>query len=183
MQIGKKIKELREERKMSLTELSQQSGIQLATLSRMEHLKMTGTLESHMKIAQAFGVSLPQLYSDIIKEENKIEVKTSKSSSEVFVHSKRSSYEILTAKILSRKMMPILLKIEPGGTTHQEQNQAGCEKFIFVLEGKIEAKIAGETYSLSKNNTLYFDASLEHKFINTGKALARVICVSTPVAL
>ena len=183
MQIGKRVKELREERKMSLTELSQQSGIQLATLSRMEHLKMTGTLESHLKIAQAFGVSLPQLYSDIIKEENKIEVKTSKSASEVFVHSKNSSYEILTARVLSRKMMPILLKIEPGGETHKEQNQLGCEKFIFVLEGKIEAKIAEETYSLSKNNTLYFDASLEHKFMNTGKALARVICVSTPVAL
>ena len=183
MQIGKKVKQLREERKMSLTELSQQSGVQLATLSRMEHLKMTGTLESHLKIAQALSVSLPQLYSDIIKEEKKVEVKTSKSPSDVFVHSKKSSYEILTAKILSRKMMPILLKIEPDGTTHQEQNQAGCEKFIFVLEGKIEAKIAGETYSLSKNNSLYFDASLEHKFFNKGKALARVICVSTPVAL
>lgn len=183
MQIGKKIKELREGRKMSLTELSEKSTVQLATLSRMENLKMTGTLESHMKIAKALEVSLPQLYSDIIKEDKKVEIKTSQTPSDVFVHSKKSSYEILTAKVLSRKMMPILLKIDPGGETHREQNQAGCEKFIFVLEGKIEAKIAEESYTLSKNNTLYFDASLEHKFMNAGKALARVICVSTPVAL
>ena len=183
MQIGKKIKQLREERKMSSTELSQKSGVQLATLSRMEHLKMTGTLESHLKIAQALGVSLPQLYSDIINEENKIEVKTSKSPSEVFVHSKKSSYEILTAKVLSRKMMPILLKIESGGETHKEQNQMGCEKFIFVLEGKIEAKVGDDSFQLAKNNSLYFDASVKHTFINTGKATAKMLCVTTPVSL
>ena len=168
---------------MSLTELSQESGVQLATLSRMENLKMTGTLESHMKIARALRVSLPQLYNDIIKEEKKVELQTSKSPNEVFVHSKKSSYEMLTAKVLSKRMMPILLKIEPGGETHPEQNSPGTEKFIFILGGKIDAKIDEETYSLSKNNTLYFDASLEHKLENTGKAVARVICVATPVVL
>ena len=183
MLIGKKIKELREARKMSLTELSQQSGVQLATLSRMENLKMTGTLESHMKIAQALGAALPQLYNDIIKEEKKVELQTAKSSGDVFVHSKKSSYEILTGKVLSKKMMPILFKIEPGGETHLEHNPFGTEKFIFVLEGKIDVKIDGETYPLSKSNTLYFDASLEHKLMNTSKAPARVICVATPVVL
>ena len=183
MLIGKKIQELREERKMSLTELCKKSGVQLATLSRIENLKMTGTLESHLNIAKALEVSLPQLYNEIIKEEKKVEVQTSRSLSDVFVHSKKSSYEILTPKVLAKKMMPILLKIEPGGETHQEQNQIGCEKFIFVLEGKVAVEIAGESYALSKNNTLYFDASMEHKFVNSGKSLARVICVSTPVAL
>ncbi len=183
MLIGKKIKELREARKMSLTEVSQQSGVQLATLSRMENLKMTGTLESHIKIAQALGVSLPQLYSDLIKEGKKVDLQTAKSSNDVFVHSKKSSYEILTAKVLSKKMMPILLKIEPAGETHAEQNPPGTEKFIFILEGKIAATIAGETYALSRSNTLYFDASLEHKLVNTGKRAARVICVATPVVL
>ena len=183
MQIGKKIKELREARKMSLTELAQQSKIQLATLSRIENLKMTGTLESHLKIAQALSVNLPQLYSDIIKEEKKVEVQSAKSTSDVFVHSKKSSYEILTAKVLSKKMMPMLLKIEPGGETQLEQNHLGTEKFIFILKGKIEARIAGETYALSKYHTLYFDASLEHKFINTAKAPVRMICVASPVVL
>ena len=183
MQIGNRIKQLRTERKMSLTELSKQSGVQLATLSRIEHLKMTGTLESHLKIAKALGVPLPQFYSDILKEDKKVDVQTSKTSSDVFVHSEKSSYEILTAKVLSKKMMPILLKLEPGAETSLEQNPHGCEKFIFVLEGKIEARIAEETYFISKSNTLYFDASLEHKLINAGKALARVICVLSPVAL
>ena len=183
MYIGHKVKELREANRMSLTDLSKKSGVQLATLSRIENLKMTGTLDSHMKIAQALSITLPQLYSDVVNEDEKLRVQTPKSLTDVFVHSEKSSYEILTTKVLTKRMMPILLKIEAGGQTNKEQNQMGSEKFIFVLEGKIEVKIGKEIFSLGKHNTLYFNASIEHQFVNIGKVTAKVICVGTPVAL
>ncbi len=183
MYIGKRLKELRKDRGMSLTDLAEKSGVQIATLSRIEHLKMTGTLESHMSIAKALEIDITQLYAGIIKEEDKVDLRTAKSATDVFVHSDKSSYEILTSNILSKKMMPILLKIEENGRTNKEQNQAGTEKFIFVLEGKIEVSIGKESYPLSKHNTLYFDASLEHYFVNKGKSMAKVLCVATPVAL
>ena len=183
MYIGKRVQELRKVRGMSLTELAEKSGVQIASLSRIENMKMTGTLESHMKIAQALGVDVTQLYTAIIKEEDKARVHTPKSLSDVFVHSDKSSYEILTSNVLGKRMMPILLKIEPEGRTNMEQNPPGSEKFIFVLEGKIEVQVGDKTYSLSRYNTLYFDASLEHKFVNAGKTTAKVICVGTPVAL
>jgi transcriptional regulator with XRE-family HTH domain len=183
MYIGKRLKELRKMRGMSLTDLAEKSGVQIATLSRIEHLKMSGTIESHMNIARALNIDITQLYTGIIKEEDKIDHRTSQPSTDVFAYSDKSSYEILTANILSKKMMPILLKIEPDGRTNKEQNQGGTEKFIFVLDGKIEAAIGKDSYPLSKHNTLYFDASLEHCFINNGKTMAKVLCVTTPVAL
>ncbi|MBI3618299.1 MAG: cupin domain-containing protein [Candidatus Omnitrophica bacterium] len=146
-------------------------------------MKMTGTLESHMNIARALGVDITQLYTAIITEEDKAQVQTPRSVSDVFVHSEKSSYEILTSNILSKRMMPILLKIEAEGRTNMEQNPPGSEKFVFVLDGKIEVQAGEKTYALSRYNTLYFDASLEHKFVNVGKVTARVICVGTPVAL
>ena len=183
MLIGQKVKELRKKQKMSLSELSQKSGVQIATLSRIEHMRMVGTLESHIQIAKALGVDVTQLYQEVLNEGKLLEVKTAPSPADVFVHSAQSSYEMLTNKILEKKMMPILLKIEPGGQTNTEQNPPETEKFVFVLEGKIEVKIGQESYPLSKNNSLYFDASLAHYFINIGKTAAKVICVSTPVAL
>lgn len=183
MYIGKRLKELRMARGMSLSALAEKSGVQIATLSRIEHLKMTGTLESHMRIAKALGIEITQLYAGIIRKEDKVDLRTSRSATDVFVHSDKSSYEILTANVLLKKMMPILLKIEPNGKTNKERNQAGTEKFIFVLDGKIEAGIGGESYVLSKHNTLYFDASLEHHLINKGKTTAKVLCVITPAAL
>lgn len=183
MYIGKRLKEIRQAQGMSLTALAEKSGVQIATLSRMENLKMTGTLESHMRIAQALGVDITHLYSNIIRPEDKVDVRTPQTATDVFTHSDKSSYEILTSRVLSKKMMPILLKIEPEGSTNKEQNAPGSEKFIFVLEGKIEARIGGESYLLSKAASLYFDASLEHYFVNKGKTTARAVCVGTPVAL
>jgi len=183
MYIGKKLKELRKSKGISLTELAETSGVQIATLSRIEHMKMTGTIESHMSIAKALEVDITQLYTDIVKKEDKVDVQTSKSETDVFVHSDKSSYEILTPKILSKKMMPILLKIEPEGKTNKEKNPIGTEKFVFVLEGRIDLSIDGTAYSLTKGNTLYFDASSEYCFTNKGKSTAKILCVSTPVAL
>jgi len=140
-------------------------------------------LESHLSIAKALGVELTDLYTDIIREDSTIDVMSDQSEKDVFVHSDHSSYEILTHKVLSKRMMPILLKIESKGKTNVEQNPFGTEKFIYVLEGTIEALVAGKSYPLSSNGSLYFDASLEHCFVNTGKDLARIICITTPVAL
>ena len=65
MLIGEKIRELRKKSKMSLVELNKSSGVALATLSRIETGRMTGTIESHMNIAKIFGLSLAELYKDV----------------------------------------------------------------------------------------------------------------------
>lgn len=183
MYVGKRIAQLRKIKGMNLTELAQKSGVQIATLSRMENMKMIGTLESHINIARALGTDLTQLYSAIIKEENKTDIRRSPTITDVFVHSEKSSYEILTPNVLAKRMMPILLKIEPGGQTNTEQNPSGSEKFVYILEGAIEVRVDKTTYPLTRYHALYFNASLKHKFINKTNVTAKVICVSTPVVL
>lgn len=179
------MKELRKAKKMSLTELAEKSGVQIATLSRMENQRMTGTLESHIQIAKALDVDLTILYKDVAAQgqEAKVEIQEDAGPADVFNYSEKSSYEILTNKVLNKKMMPILLKIEPNGQTNNEQNSAGSEEFIFVLEGQVTLKINEKDYHLRQGNTLYFDASLPHVFINEGKDVTKLICVTTPVAL
>ncbi len=181
MYIGNKIKELRKAKGMTLVELSEKSGVQIATLSRIENEKMVGSLESHMNMAKALGVDITHLYANI-REDRQTE-KTPKKLTDAFVHNEKASFEILTSKVLSKKMMPIIIKIEPRGQTSKEQNSIGTEKFVFVLEGNIEVKVGKETCPLVKHSTFYFDASAEHCFVNTGKSLAKVICVASPVAL
>ena len=183
MHIGNRLQELRKLKEINLTELAEKSGVQIATLSRIENSKMVGTLESHINIAKALGIDVTQLYTDIIREESKAESKSSKNKTDVFIHNDKSGYEVLTTKMFEKKMMPMLIKLEPGARTPKEQNQVGTEKFVFILEGKSEAKIGAQNYSLRKNNTLYFDASMEHYFTNTGKSPLRAICVATPVVL
>lgn len=183
MYIGKKLKELRKSKGLTLVELSKKSGVQVATISRMENMKMTGTIESHMSIAKALDIDVTQLYSEVIKSEKTIDVTRKGSSSDVFIHSDKASHEILTTNVLKKKMMPILLTLEAGGQTNPEQNQLGSEKFLYVLEGKIQVTIGTTDYPLSKGNSIFFEGSLKHHISNMHSKTAKVLSVATPVAL
>lgn len=177
MYVGSKVKQLRKQQRMTLSTLSEKSGVQIATLSRIEHQKMKGTLDSHINIAQALGIDVTQLYSDIIREDNPAEVNHRDSSSEVFTPNKGASFETLTNNIKNKKMIPNLLTISPGCCTDKDQNAIGCEKFIYVLEGNLNIDIAGKTYELHKENSLHFNASLEHTFSNIGDTPLKALCI------
>ena len=183
MKIGEKIKSLRETRGMSLTALSKASGVALATLSRMEHNKMVGTLDSHLNIAKALGIDLPQLYSEVAQETKSSPLSLKEEDKNVFVHNEKTTVEILTSQIFSRKMLPALIKLDAGGKTTAEQGSAATEKFVYVLEGKINLYITNIKYPLNKGESLYFDGSSIHHFENNGKTAARVLCISTPPSL
>jgi transcriptional regulator with XRE-family HTH domain len=183
MKIGEKLRETRRERGLTLAQVSEKSGVALATLSRIENDRMTGTVESHIKICEALGINLPELYSGLSPTSKNPVVTTAAERTEVFVHQKKSTSEMLTPKVLDKKMMPVMLRIKPDGATHKEETSKGVEKFVYILEGKVQATIGGETYNLNKGDTLYFDSSLLHYFKNTGGAEAEIICVISPPTL
>lgn len=184
MLIGTKIRSLRKLQKLTLVELSQKSGVQIATLSRIENEKMVGTLDSHMQIAKALGIDVTQLYSqNPAPLAIQPQVETPEPLTDQFKHNDKSGYEILTKKLLNKKMMPVLIRLDPGGETPVEQGFSGSEKFVYVLEGMIEITIGEQNYILEKAHTLYFDASLPHRVRNKGDKTARVLCVGTPVML
>jgi len=180
MKIGHKLKLLRKERKMTLKELSEKSGVAIATLSRMEHNIMTGTLASHMSICKELGVSLADFYREVENESKDISVIKEKEKHDSFVNAKKSAVEILTTKVMSKKMMPTLMRIAKGGQTHKDEYKPGSEKFVYVLKGSVTAKIGKEEHVLSEGDSLYFDASLPHSFANSGKTEATALSIMSP---
>lgn len=180
MKIGSKLKALRKARKMTLQELSEKSGVQIATLSRIEHNIMTGTLQSHISICKALGIPLSEFYREIESDEKSISIGKRSEKRESFVHPKKSTIEMLTTKIAQKKMMPVLIRIKKGGQTHKEENKLGTEKFLYILDGKLQAQIGKEEYNLSKGDSIYFDASQSHIFYNRGRSETRVLSIISP---
>ena len=182
MFIGKRLKEIRKEKHVTLLELSEKSGVQMATLSRIENHKMTGTIESHIAIAKALEIDITQLYANVIRDTKRIDVGKDPAA-DIFVHSDKSSFEILTTKVSSKKMLPTLITVEPQGRTNNEQFKLGSERFIYVVEGEIVVLIDNEIFKMQTGNSMYFDSSLEHRFENKGDMTAKILCVQTPSVL
>ena len=183
MHVGEIINRLRKERKMTLLELSNGSGVAVATLSRVENGKMTGTLDSHMAICKTLEISLPELYKDLSTSQKIVEIQTRNARTEVFVRDKKTASEMLASNVLNKKMMPLMIKISKGGATHKEETKVGIEKFLYVLEGKLDAFVGEKRYEMTKGDTLYFESSLPHYFKNTGMGEVRLISVISPPAL
>src|SRR6185503_12090764 len=94
--LGERIKNVRKSRKLTLIEVAKSTGIDQATLSRIENGKMTGTLDSHMRIADALGVRLPELYDQVMAQVEEHKEKLTQQKVERFSHSSGAVAELLT---------------------------------------------------------------------------------------
>jgi transcriptional regulator with XRE-family HTH domain len=181
MQVGEQIRRLRSLRKISLTDLSKTSGVQIATLSRIENGKMTGTLESHIAIAKAIGIDITELYQALQQDEP---VASPESTAEpVAASDGKSSQEILARQVTSKRMLPALIKIEPKGATPTEKLPPASERFLYVLDGAIDVKLKSQTIRLAAKTSLYFNAAQPHSIENAGDKTAKVLSLTTPVVL
>ena len=183
--IGTRLRALRTSQKVTLTELAKTAGVDAATISRIETGKMSGTLESHIKLAAALGHKITDLYAGIEEARTRGAVTLQPSrQGEVYVHQAgKSSLTLLTSDVLQKKLMPVLITIEPGGSTHKEEAKVGTEKFLHVLEGSLEAKVGETTHALKRGSSLYLDASIPHSLRNGSSKVARCLAVTTPPVL
>lgn len=181
--LGDRIKSLRVARNLTLIEIAKKTGIDQATLSRIENGKMTGTLDSHMRIAEVLGVRLPELYEQVMEKITETKDRFARQKVETFSHSSGAIAELLTSGVLQKRMMPILLKVKAKGRTENEEYSASTERFIYVLKGSLEAVIGKEKRVLKQGENLYFNAGRPHHFRNPAGSEACCLSVMTPTSL
>ena len=180
MKVGNRVRELRKAKKVTLVELSKQTGIAQATLSRIETGSMVGTVESHRKIAEALGLGLGELYAPLDRRYQEI-VHAKKEAPRKVVHQGRGcQIEMLTQEVTKKKITPLFVTLAGNAQTAGEQNERGVEKFVWVLDGEIEVKLEKETYPLRTGETLYFDASLPHRLANSKAKTAKLFVAVSP---
>jgi len=184
--VGARLRFLRKSQKVTLVELAKTAGVDTATISRIETGNMRGTLECHIKLATALGYKLTDLYSGIEEARTKdaISVQPPVGKGEVYVHQAgKSAITLLTTEILKKKLMPVLVTIEASGSTNREEAKVGTEKFIYVLEGNLEAHVGEAVHPLRRGSSLYLDASIPHFLKNSGRSIAKCLSVVTPPVL
>ena len=186
--IGNRLKKLREKQGVTLSDLAQESGIQIATLSRIENNKMTGTIQCHAKIAYALGVELVELYKGIQAKDSRrkpisVEIKKNNDKGSIFSHHDSAITQTLIETLSDKKMLPELITIEGNGKTGRIKNKEDVERFAYVLAGEISVALETQTYVLTENESIYFNASSPHAFTNLTNAKAKVLSITTPSKL
>lgn len=183
MTIGKKIRELRLARELTLADLSKRSGVALSSLSRIETGKMTGTLESHIKISRSLGIRLPELYAELDAVGAPVEHRRATAPSGLFHSAKGTGFHLLASGTLRKKMLPMLITLPSGKSAPKEQTTVGVEKFLYLLKGKLEVEAGEERISLNVGDSVYLQASLPHTLKNAGAGPVVAVSVVSPPTL
>ena len=183
MTLGRKLREFRQAKDWSLAELAKRSGVALSSLSRMETGKMTGTLESHLKIARALGARLSELYVSLDAPGPAAEVKRTEELAEPIAAGKGASLSVLASTPLQKKMLPALLHLSPKRSSQKQRGPAGSERFLYVLKGQLEATVGDQVVRAGTGESVYLQASVPHTLTNPGSTPLVVLSVVTPPTL
>ncbi len=183
MALGRKIRELRQTKDWSLAELAKRSGVALSSLSRMETGKMTGTLESHLRVARALGVRVSELYASLDPVGPAVEIQQAQEGTDQVISGKGATLVLLASSPLQKKMLPALIHLPPKKSTQKQRGPAGSERFIYVLKGQLEATVGEQTVRANAGESLYLQASLPHTLANAGAAPLWAVSVTCPPTL
>ena len=185
--IGEQVRRLRFEQRLTQGALAKRAGLNTATICLIEKGKRQGTVTAHGKLARALGLTLSELYAGLEERRHRpATMQAAPPKAEAYAHPGLGfAMQPLTTNVLEKRMMPVLVQLEPGGATIQEQARAGShtEKFLYVQTGTIEVRVGEERFTLRPHQSLYFDATQPHQARNTAKQPARLFMVSSPPML
>jgi transcriptional regulator with XRE-family HTH domain len=177
LQLGPRIRSLRQARKVTLRELAGRAGVTESFLSQVEREVTSPSIASVQRIARALDLGIAELFVDeaplgrVVRQAER----------------RRIAYpglgaidEFLTAGRDGRLQL-ILSTIEPGGGTGDEPySHESDEEVVVVLEGRLELSVGDEHHVLEQGDTIAYASRQPHRNRNPGPDRAVVLFCATP---
>ena len=175
--IGKKIKELRNNRKMTLKDLSELTNLSTGFLSQLERGLTSVATDSLANIAEALEVDL----SYFIRPQRNRSYIVRNYEKEVFRVENRFIQYHLSSGVQDKAMMPRIIELLPINSDENiSQYPHEGEEFVYVLEGTLTLFINNQQYELFPGDSAHYSSQLTHNWANYTNKLTRLLVVSTP---
>lgn len=176
MNIGGKIKRLRMENGLTQEELADRCELTKGFISQLEREMTSPSIATLCNILEALGTSLSEFFEE--ESDEKIVFK----KEDVFVKIDDENKMIINwivPNAQKNEMEPILVELEPGGSTYKHTPHPG-EEFGFILEGEIELIHGKRKLIVKKGESFYFIPNKEHYIKNKANRNSKILWVSTP---
>jgi transcriptional regulator with XRE-family HTH domain len=189
--LGSLLRGLRARHGWTLKEMSQQTGIPLSTLSKVEHDRLTLTYDKLQQLAGRLNIRMSELFSE--PEAGSEQPVTARRSIGVMedavrVTTRNYDYYYLCPEVRRKRMIPVLTRIRARSAEEfGELVRHSGEEYIYVLEGEIE--VHTEFYApvvLQAGQSIYIDSSMGHAYVAASgceEALILGVCSSSEEGL
>ncbi|NMM43106.1 helix-turn-helix domain-containing protein [Rhodospirillaceae bacterium KN72] len=179
-QLGARIRELRQSRKMTLADLGAATGLSIGTLSQLERDLVSPTVRTLFTLSNALDVSPAWLIDPDSKngKEEPYIVRADRRQPFLHVDGLRKD---LVSPLASKRLKGFYLVIDPGSNSGQAPYVHPGEEIGLVLAGVLELRIEDDVYVLREGDCFSFPSSKPHSFANVGTMQATVFWVNADI--
>lgn len=176
--VGARIKQLREEQRLSLRELSRRSGVSATQISEIERNLTSPTVPTLMKIIDALGTNTSIFFQD--EKFKNISVLRKHERPKIIDEKNNVYLESLTTGIANSKIKVIIAHPPPGAVNIPEGYQHLGEELIYVIRGRIRVTVGNKEYELNEGDSIHFRGEFRHTIQNITDGEVELLSVISP---
>jgi transcriptional regulator with XRE-family HTH domain len=174
--VGKRIRRLREQRNLSQQALADGSGLSRNTLSLLERGQTSPTVSTLKRLAIALDVEIDSFFGSS-DDESIVYTNAGQRLSLQLSHGLMSDLGVGKHDQL---VTPLLVRLNPGARSGSALSHDG-QDFVFCLSGEVLYTVNGKVYMLESGDSLFFDGSLPHRFQSMAPMDSEILVIlSTP---
>ncbi|WP_267360277.1 MULTISPECIES: XRE family transcriptional regulator [unclassified Methylobacterium] len=165
--LAEEIRRRRRERDLSLEALAALSGVSRSMISKVERGEAVPSTAVLSRLAEALGVT----FSRLMAPATELEVLLIPASRQPVLRDETSGFlrRCLSPVLPGRGIDWVLNTLPPGATTGEfVAHRRGVSEYIFVLKGRLRAKLGDRAFVVEEGDSLYFEADAGHAFTNLG---------------
>ena len=163
--VGQRVRTVREEKGLSVEDVSQRTGLGVEYLDQIEAQAISPPLGILIKIAKALDMKLGRFISTgeikpftiVRKDQRKIISRFTSTQKDQYGY----TYESLAPDKKDRSMEPFMVTLVPSKAKKELSTHAGQE-FIYVLQGAMEVILEDHTDVLNAGDSIYYDSTVPH---------------------
>jgi transcriptional regulator with XRE-family HTH domain len=172
MSLGQKIGRLRQERGLTLQEVSEGSGLTPSFLSRLERDKVNISVANLRKLAQFFSVQMTHFFEG---EDNQQIGQVVSLGERVRLSLDDAPVQVFSLLPPNSELEARLIEARPG--SGQQGFSSRGSQMILVVEGQLRYNLGEEEYELSAGDSLFYRDDVAHSWVNTGESVAIILTV------
>jgi transcriptional regulator with XRE-family HTH domain len=172
--VGARLRELREARNISMRALATRSGLSANALSMIERGRASPSVSTLYKLADALGVSITSFFGS---DTQRLQVVFMKGAERARVSFTRGVFEGLGGERFVGGVEPFMLTLESNANSGPRTMAHTGHEFVFCLRGQLEYQVERQIYELSSGDSLLFAAHLKHKWRNVGGTVVSALII------
>ncbi len=175
MSLGQKIGRLRQERGLTLQEVSDGSGLTPSFLSRLERDKVNISVANLRKLALFFNVQMTHFFEG---EDNQHTGQVVRPVDRIKLSLDDAAVQVFSLLPANGELEARLIEAQPG--SGQQGFSGRGHQMVYLMRGKLHYVLGEEEYYLDEGDTLFYHDEMAHNWINIGPDTAVLLTISAP---